>query len=156
MAATCALAADGKRLSETRIAGSNSQTTSYNYDNAGRLNQVTLPNGTRRDYDYDRDSNRSQIQESASGCNGTFSTTANYNYDPSTTPGTDQLTSTTIGGNTTDYAYTSDGQVASQGTTSLTWDAFDGPRALRTGARSAPPGAPGGRDGSGWLRGRSS
>jgi RHS repeat-associated protein len=116
--------ADGKRLSETRTSGSNSQTTDYGYDNAGRLDQATLPDGTCRDYSYDRDSNRSQITESPTGCNGTFSTTASYSYDPVTTAGTDQLTSITTGGNTTDYAYTIDGQVLSQGTTSLTWDGF--------------------------------
>lgn len=115
---------DGKRQSETRISGSSSQTTSYSYDNAGRLNQAILPNGTCRNYNYDLDSNRTQTQEAPTGCNGTFSTTATYTYDPTTTPGTDQLTKITASGTTTNYAYTSDGQTSSQGTTNYTWDGF--------------------------------
>ena len=116
--------ADGKQASQTLISGSNSQTTGYSYDNAGRLNQVVLPSGTCRDYGFNLDSDRTQIQESPSGCGGTFSTTASYTYDPTTTPGTDELTKVTAGSNTTTYGYTSDGQVSSQGTTSFTWDGF--------------------------------
>ncbi|MGH3009674.1 MAG: RHS repeat-associated core domain-containing protein [Gaiellaceae bacterium] len=116
--------ADGKRLSEVRKSGSTNQTTTYSYDNVGRLSQVSLPSGTCRDYSYDLDSNRSQIQEASTGCNGTFNTTT-YHYTPATTPGIDQLTSITDStNNTTSYTYTSDGQVSNQGTTSLAWDGF--------------------------------
>src|SRR5581483_7405358 len=104
--------------------GQADQTTSYAYDGIGRLDQVALPDGTCRDYSYDADSNRTQIAESATGCAGTFSTTATYAYSPSTTPGVDQLSSTTATSGTTNYAYTADGQVKSYGTTSLTWDGW--------------------------------
>jgi len=111
---------DGKRLSELRKSGSTSQTTTYTYDNLGRLNQVILPSATCRQYSYDLDSNRSQIQNyTTSNCTGTPTTTS-YTYNPSTTPGLDELTS--IG--STNYAYTGDGQTASQGTTSYTWDGW--------------------------------
>jgi RHS repeat-associated protein len=115
---------DGKRQSEVRKSGSTSQTTTYTYDNAGRLSQVLLPSGTCRDYSFDLDSNRTQIQESPTGCAGTFSTTASYTYDPTTTLGTDELTKIVAGSNTTNYGYSSDGQTTSQGTTSFTWDGF--------------------------------
>jgi RHS repeat-associated protein len=114
---------DGKQNGVTRTSGSTSQGWTYTYDSAGRLSQVALPGGTCRNYSYDLDSNRSQIQQSTSGCSGTFSTTATYTYTPATTPGLDELTSISQGG-TTNYAYTSDGQVTSQGTTSYTWNGF--------------------------------
>jgi RHS repeat-associated protein len=112
---------DGKKLTEARTSGSTTQNTTYTYDAASRLSQVLLPTGTCRNYSYDLDSNRTQIQESATGCSGTFTTTASYTYDPTTTPGTDELTSITAGG-TTSYGYTADGEVNSQGTTSYTWN----------------------------------
>jgi RHS repeat-associated protein len=110
---------DGKRTSETRLSGSTSQTTSYSYDNLGRLSQVVLP-GTGapcRNYGYDLDSNRTSIQQYTTGCSGS-STSTTYTYNPAATPGLDELTSI----NTTNYAYTSDGQVSSQGTTHYAWD----------------------------------
>jgi RHS repeat-associated protein len=115
---------DGKRLSDSRTSNSTNQTTSYSYDNLGRLSQVLLPSGTCRNYSYDLDSNRTQIQESPTGCTGTFSTTAAYTYDPATTQGVDELTKVVAGGNTTNYGYTTDGQDSSQGTTSYTWDGW--------------------------------
>jgi RHS repeat-associated protein len=115
---------DGKKLTEARTSGSTTQNTTYTYDSAGRLSQVLLPSGTCRDYSYDLDSNRTQTQESSTGCGGTFATTASYTYDPSTTPGTDELTSISAGG-TTSYGYDSDGQVSSQGTTSYTWNGLN-------------------------------
>jgi len=127
---------DGKRLSEIRKSGSASQTTSYSYDNLGRLSQVILPNGTCRNYSYDLDSNRTQIQESSSGCNGPFTTTASYTYDPTTTPGLDELTKTVAGGTTTNYSYTSDGQTSSQGTTSYTWDGWGRLRTATVGSNT--------------------
>lgn len=110
---------DGKRLSELRKSGSTSQTTSYSYDNLGRLYQVVLPSGNCRSYTYDADSNRSGVQDyPTSSCTGNPSTSTNYSYNPAS--GIDELTSV---GSTT-YAYTSDGQTASQGTTNLTWDGW--------------------------------
>jgi YD repeat-containing protein len=142
---------DGKRLSELRKSGSTSQTTTYTYDNLGRLTQVGLPNNTCRQYGYDLDSNRSQIQNyTTSNCTGTPATTS-YTYNASTTPGVDELTS--IG--STNYTYTSDGQTAKQGTTTYTWDgwgrlktttvgsntvtySYDPSGALKTRASSSP------------------
>jgi RHS repeat-associated protein len=117
--------ADGKRLSETRISGSTSQTTGYSYDNAGRLNQTTLPSGSCRNYKYDLDSNRIEFDSYTGACTGAFTATF-YNYDPTApaSPGVDELTKITVGPNTTTYSYTSDGQTSSQGTTSDTWDGW--------------------------------
>jgi len=129
---------DGKRVTEVRTSGSTSQTTTYSYDNLGRLNQVLLPSGTCRDYSYDPDSNRSQIQESPTGCSGTFSTTASYTYDPTNnnSPGIDQLTKITAGSNTTNYTYTSDGQTSNQGTTNFSWDGFGRLKAASVGGNT--------------------
>jgi RHS repeat-associated protein len=117
--------ADGKKLSQTFTTGSNSQTTGYSYDNAGRLNQVELPNGTCRNYSYNLDSDRTEIDNyPTTACTGTPTNTTTYTYDPTTTPGPDELTKTTAGSTTTSYTYTSDGQTSSQGTTNFTWDGF--------------------------------
>jgi RHS repeat-associated protein len=116
---------DAKKLTEARTSGSTTQNTTYTYDAAGRLSQTLLPTGTCRTYGYDLDSNRSQIQESPTGCGGTFTTTATYTYDPSSTPGVDQLTKTVVGGTTTNYGYDSDGRTTSQGTTGYTWNGLD-------------------------------
>jgi RHS repeat-associated protein len=113
---------DGKKDSQVFKSGSTSQTTTYSYDLAGRLEQVALPTGDCRTYAYDLDSNRTVVKDSATGCAGTFTTSATYTYDPTTTPGTDELTKILAGANTTNYGYTSDGQVSSQGTTSYTWN----------------------------------
>jgi RHS repeat-associated protein len=113
---------DGKIDTQVEKSGSTSQTTTYGYDLAGRLELVALPNGDCRTYSYDLDSNRTQVQDSPTGCSGTFSTTSAYTYDPTITPGTDELTKIVAGSNTTNYAYTSDGQVSSQGANSYTWN----------------------------------
>ncbi len=118
---------DGKRQSETRKSGSTSQTQQYFYDTVGRLSQINYPSGVCAIFSYDLDSNRTQIQQGDPGlCTSTLGTTDTYTYDPSTTPGTDEMTSHTVagGGGTTNYAYTSDGQVSSEGTTSFTWNGF--------------------------------
>jgi RHS repeat-associated protein len=116
---------DGKRVSETRTTGSTSQPTSYSYDNLGRLSQVILPANTCRQYSYDLDSNRTAVQDyPTSSCTGTATTTSNYTYDPTTTPGVDELTKIADGSTTTNYTYTSDGQTSSQGTTAYTWDGW--------------------------------
>ncbi len=114
---------DGKKLQEIRTGGGlTSQTTSYVYDNLGRLSQVTLPNGICRKYLFDLDSNRTQIQESPTGCAGTFSTTASYTYDQSNpnSPGIDELTS--VG--STNYAYNADGELTQRGSETLSWDGW--------------------------------
>jgi RHS repeat-associated protein len=116
---------DGKKVTEARTSGSTTQNTSYTYDAVGRLSVILLPTGTCRDYSFDLDSNRTQIQESPTGCSGTFSTTATYTYDPSTTTGIDELTNTVFGGSTTNYGYDSDGRTTSEGTTGFSWNGLN-------------------------------
>lgn len=114
---------DGQISQEVRTGGGlTSQTTGYGYDNLGRLDQVVLPDGICRDYSYDLDSNRTQTQESPSGCSGSFATTASYIYDPSATPGLDELTSQT--GPSRTFAYNSDGAMTGRGSDTLTWDGW--------------------------------
>jgi RHS repeat-associated protein len=108
---------NGQRQNETRTAGGlTTETTSYQYDELGRLTQTTLPDATNRSYAYDLDSNRTSITENGS-------TVASYTYNPAVTPGVDQLTSV-IKGSTTNYTYTGDGQVATRGSDTLTWDGW--------------------------------
>jgi RHS repeat-associated protein len=95
--------------------GLTTETTDYQYDALGRLSQVTLPDGTNRTYTYDLDSNRTRIVE-----NGT--TVASYGYDPSVTPGIDQLTSVIAGSTTTAYGYDTDGDTTSRGADTIRWD----------------------------------
>lgn len=45
--------------------GPQTETTSYAYDDLGRLQQVTLPDGTVRMHYFDLDFNRAQIVENA-------------------------------------------------------------------------------------------
>jgi len=107
---------DGKQSQEVRTGGGlSSETTSYSYDELGRLSQATLPDGTNRTYSYDLDSNRAAVRE-----NGT--TVATYTYDSAVSPGVDELTSVTAGGTTTAYAYDSDGETVSRGGQSIRWD----------------------------------
>jgi RHS repeat-associated protein len=115
----------GQRTQEVLSAsGQSDQTTGYSYDGMGRLTQASLPDSTCRSYAYDADSNRTQIQESPSGCSGTFSTAASYTYNSSVTPGVDQLTSVAAQNGTATYTYTSDGEVKSYGSSTITWDGW--------------------------------
>jgi RHS repeat-associated protein len=102
------------------------ETSSYSYDELGRLSKVTLPNGTVRRYFFDLDSNRTQITE-----NGVIKTS--YSYDPGLTPGVDQLTSISEGaGPSRTFSYRGDGEMtcrraASAGCTggdTISWDAW--------------------------------
>jgi RHS repeat-associated protein len=113
---------DGKKTRETRSGGGfTTQTTDYTYDVAGRLSTANLPdasnNHTLRTYTYDLDSNRVQVQDGA-----TIIATAVYDRTNPSSPGLDELTSYTTGGSTTNYSYTSDGQVTTRGSDTLTWD----------------------------------
>ena len=115
---------DGQKTQETMSGGGlTTATNQYAYDNLGRLNQVTLPDGTCRKYSYDLDSNRTQLQQSATGCSGTFTTTASYTYDPTTTAGIDELTSQT--GPTRSFSYDSDGRTTARGSDTISWDGWD-------------------------------
>jgi RHS repeat-associated protein len=115
--------ADGQITQEVRTGGSlTTKTTGYSYDNLGRLSQVTLPSGTCRNYSYDLDSNRTQIQEASTGCGGSFTTTASYTYTPGTTPGLDELTSQT--GPSRSFTYNSDGAMTARGSDTLSWDGW--------------------------------
>ena len=115
---------DGQKTQEVRTGGGLvTETTNYTYDALGRLFQVALPSGTCRQYIYDPDSNRFRIDESSTGCNGTFSPASTYTYDQSNpnSPGLDQLTS--AGGSS--YAYDSDGRMTTRGSSTLRWDGWD-------------------------------
>jgi RHS repeat-associated protein len=108
---------EGRKTQEVRSGGSlTTGTTSYGYDNLGRLSTVTLPSTVQRTYSYDLDSNRTQIVENST-------TVATYTYDPSTTAGTDQLTSQT--GPTRSFNYDSDGRMTSRGSDTISWDGRD-------------------------------
>ena len=112
---------DGRITSQTRSGGGlTAETTNYSYDPVGRLDTATLPSGTARRYTFDADSNRTTLRETPSG--GAEQTISSYTYDPATTGGVDQLTSVATGGNTTSYTYTTDGEVSSRGSDSLSWD----------------------------------
>jgi RHS repeat-associated protein len=109
---------DGQKTKETRSGGGlATRVTNYVYDSLGRLQQVTLPSGTVRVYNFDLDSNRTSIVEDGK-------TVATYAYNPATTPGVDELTSVASGGTTTRYGYTTDGQVKSRGNDTLSWDGW--------------------------------
>lgn len=104
---------DGRLATETRTAtgGLTGETTVYTYDNLGRLAQVGLPGSVNRTYGFDLDSNRTSVSE-----NGV--TLATYSYSATVL---DQLASVTAGA-TTAFGYTSDGQVSSRGSDTLSWD----------------------------------
>lgn len=71
-------------------------------------------------YGYDRDSNRTETQESPGSCSGPFTTTATYTYTPGASTPVDALTGQT--GPTRSFAYDSDGNMTGRGTDSLVWD----------------------------------
>jgi RHS repeat-associated protein len=123
--------------------GLTSQTSSYTYDDAGRLKTVTLPSGVVRTYSYDRDSNRSAISE-----DGT--TIASYSYDPSVAAGVDQLSSQT--GPTRSFAYDSDGNMTARGSDSLSWDGWG----RHSGGTFAGTSVSYGFDATGFRRSRTS
>jgi YD repeat-containing protein len=108
----------GQKTQETLSAsGQANEVTGYSYDGIGRLSQAALPDGTVRAYGYDADSNRTSITNNGA-------TTATYVYNPSGTPGVDQLTSVTDGNGTRTYAYTADGQVKSYAGNAVSWDGW--------------------------------
>jgi RHS repeat-associated protein len=111
---------DGKKTMEKRVAqGFSDETQRFGYDALGRMEAVTLPDGTLRRYAFDRDSNRTQITE-----NGAV--TASYAYDPANpdSDGVDQLTSVTEGQQSRTFVHDADGNVTERGTDSLTWDGW--------------------------------
>lgn len=109
---------EGRKTSETRTGGGlASETSSYLYDELGRLKQVTLPSGVVRSYSFDLDSNRTQISENGS-------TVASYSYDPQATAGVDQLSSVTGAGVTRSFAYNADGDTTGYGDKGLSWDGW--------------------------------
>jgi RHS repeat-associated protein len=111
---------NGQRASETRSGGGiTTGPTNYTYDTLNRLTTVTLPDASSRAYCYDPDSNRTQITASATTA---CSPTPTYVYDPTKTPGVDELTSATQAGVTTGYAYDGDGNTTRRGFDQLTWD----------------------------------
>jgi RHS repeat-associated protein len=103
---------EGRKTQEVRTGGGlTTETSTYVYDDLGRLSQVTLPDGTVRVYSFDLDSNRTQITENSVSV-------ATYAYDPNKL---DLLQSVTQGG-TTSYSYDPDGNTTGRGSDTLTWD----------------------------------
>jgi YD repeat-containing protein len=111
---------EGRKLEEIRTGGNLAgETTSYVYDELGRLSEMVLPDGTVRRYVFDLDSNRTQIRETPLG--GNESVVASYTYDPAnpSSAGVDQLTSVTTGGQTRTLTYSADGEVTCRGATGV-------------------------------------
>jgi RHS repeat-associated protein len=137
-------------MEEVRSGGGlTTKTSNYSYDDLGRLSQVELPSGTCRRYGFDLDSNRTQIQEAASGgCAGSFTTTSSYTYNPATTAGLDQLTSQT--GPSRSFSYDSDGQMTGRGSETISWDSWG----RTTGGTFSGTGVSYGYDAAGDVRSR--
>lgn len=91
-----------------------------------------------------------EIQEAASGCGGSFTTTSTYTYDPATTAGVDQLTSTT--GPTQSFTYNTDGATTARGSDTISWDGW----ARNTGGTFGSTTVTYGYDAAGGLRTRTS
>jgi len=90
---------EGRKTQEIRSGGGlPTEATSYAYDAVGRLATVVLPSGVSSTYSFDLDSNRTLVQENGS-------TVASYTYDPSISPGVDQLTSASEQGTPRSFAY---------------------------------------------------
>jgi RHS repeat-associated protein len=114
---------EGQRTQETRTGGGlATETTTYVYDDLGRLERVTLSDGTSRRYCFDRDSNRTEITAAATTACGSGNPVATYAYDPNLTPGVDQLSSVTQGGQTRTFTYNADGEATQRGSDTLQWD----------------------------------
>ena len=94
---------------------------------------MTLPSGLCRRYVYDKDSNRTQIQESTSGCTGSFSTVSVYTYS---TSALDQLATTS--GPAASFAYDGDGRMTNHRSNEVCWDGWD--RMLRENVGSTNTG----------------
>lgn len=107
----------GRKTQQIRTGGGlATETEGYAYDDLGRLQHWTMPGGTSRTYSYDLDSNRTYETESGLQLKA-------YTYDPSVTPGTDQLSTLVDDATTYAYLYDSDGQLLRRGTSpDLTWD----------------------------------
>jgi RHS repeat-associated protein len=72
---------EGRRTQETLSAsGAAVLDWRYAYDGLGRLASVRLTDGTLREYEYDRDSNRTRVRETPLG--GQATTTHSYLYSP--------------------------------------------------------------------------
>ena len=114
---------DGRKASETRTGGSlATELTEYVYDDLGRLSEVTLPDDTVREYFFDLNSNRLQIDETPD--NESPETVATYEYDlqDEDSPAADQLTSVTVGLVTLNFSYDDAGNTTDRGDDTLAWD----------------------------------
>lgn len=112
---------DGRKTQEVRTDGTAPQeTTSYRYDELGRLDRVTLPDGLVRDYIFDRNSNRKTVEE-----NGVE--TARFGYNAG-----DQLASITQSGQVRTFSHRPDGEMTCRGATGpscsggavISWDGW--------------------------------
>jgi RHS repeat-associated protein len=82
-------------------------TTSYTYDNMGRLTAVTYPDGSSTTYSYDSAGNRSQMVQTVNG----IPTTTTYSYNAG-----NELTQMTAGTTATTFTYDNNGNMTSQQT----------------------------------------
>ena len=100
----------GRRISAASADG----TTSYQYDAAGQLTRVALPNGRTIDYSYDADGNRTSVIDSTSGTdaysNNNLDQYSSINGNALTYDGDGNLL--TVGGGAT-YVYNARGQLIS-------------------------------------------
>jgi len=131
---------DGQKSEQDlKIGTGATQVTTYAYDSLGRLWQNLLPSGTCVQYGYDLDSNRTQTQQSTTGCSGTFATTSSYSYTTGTDTPLDALTGQT--GPTRSFGYDGggtslgDGNVTARGTDTFSWDGYG----RLKGATTSPP-----------------
>ena len=125
---------DGKLTYEKRTgSGLSTDERSYDYDELGRLKLVNLIGSSCKQYLFDRDSNRTEIQTASSNVGppascGTFTSAETYIYDRTNanSPGLDELTSRTPAGQAAvNFVYDGDGRATSRGSDTLTWDGRD-------------------------------
>jgi RHS repeat-associated protein len=113
--------ADGHINSQTTTGTAGAASTTYGYDQAGRLTSASVAGGATTTYGYDGAGNRVQ----AGGSTATFNArnqlvslgSTSYSY---TARGT--LSSQTSGANTTNYSYDAFDQLSSDGTNAYTYD----------------------------------
>ena len=114
---------DGQKHTEAAKNGTGAtQTTTYAYDPAGRLETVSFPDTSSRRYCFDLDSNRTRYNTSTTGDCTTGTAGATYSYSASNL---DELSSVTQGTAVTNYSYNGDGDVTGRGSDTFSWDVRD-------------------------------
>jgi RHS repeat-associated protein len=116
-------APSGNVLTETDTPSSPTSPATYGYDAQGRVTSMTPGSGSQLNYGFDASGNLTALPSGASGT-----------YDHAS-----ELTSSVLSGNTTDYAYSADGErlTAIQGGTTLASGSWNGARQLTAYDNSA-------------------